>query len=279
LNTNRITAITDTIINCTSLLNLRLTSNQLTLIPTIPNSVRQFWIAYNYLDNNSISNLPNSLVDFDASGNDGTALGLNSGITQWNFTLTSYTSLTKFYMNNCNLSGWTTQFPSSIRDVQFSANKIPSFDIDLVNGATSLYLNGMPTLTGLTNLSSNSTISNLQIQNCGFTALTNIFTTTLPSSLTILNMSFVNVTGSTWPTNAFSNINLGEVRLRRCGLNSTSIDNIINDIYATTTVSNGDLILGPNAGSSISTPNESRSSASQTAYDALIAAGWTITLP
>jgi len=71
------------------------------------------------------------------------------------------------------------------------------------------------------------------------------------------------------------------VNMRRCGLNTDSINNIINNIHNTNTLTSGSrqIILGPNSGSSFGDPNESRSSASDTAYAALIAAGWTITLP
>jgi hypothetical protein len=113
---------------------------------------------------------------------------------------------------------------------------------------------------------------------CLLTDIYDVITTTFPSTIRVLNLSFNNLSSSTWPINSFTNPSMNNVFLRRAGLSSTSVDNIINDIAATVTVS-GTLSLGPNAGSSFGQPNGSRTSASDTSYDELIALGWNITLP
>jgi hypothetical protein len=155
-------------------------------------------------------------------------------------------------------------------------------NFNLVNGVTTLRMNNNAPLTVFTNLSNNNTVQILVLDECGFSDVADLFTTTLPSSLTSFSFSWNSITGSTWPTNAFSNPGLYFVELIRCGLNTTSVDNIINNVYNTTTFTTfiGSIILGPNTDNpSLGDPNQNRSLASDTAYDALIAAGWNITLP
>jgi hypothetical protein len=203
----------------------------------------------------------------------------NTSLTSWNVTLTN-SNLVTFDFNDCSITGeWTEQFPSTIRTIDLFNNDIISVDINLMNGVTNLNMAANSNLTGFTNLSSNSTIQTLTLNSCGFNDWSDLFTTSLPSSLRSFTFTFNNITGTTWPTNAFLNVQLNNVVMRRCGLNTSSIDNIINDIYATTTQLTGALTLGPNAGITLGAPNESRSSASDTAYDALIADGWNIILP
>jgi hypothetical protein len=64
--------------------------------------------------------------------------------------------------------------------------------------------------------------------------------------------------------------------MRRCGLTTTSVDNIINDLAATTTVA-GTLNLS-NDGVTNGNLNLPRSAASDTGYNTLISLGWNITL-
>jgi hypothetical protein len=243
-------------------------------VPQLPNSVRDFRIQYNYLIDPFTPSLPTSLTTLNISQND--------TLTDWTVPLID-TLLNNFAANNCLISGpWDVQFPSTIRTINLSVNEITSMDFNLVSGVTTLRMNNNAPLTGFTNLSNNNTVQILELYECGFSDVADLFTTTLPSSLTSFSFSWNSITGSTWPTNAFSNPGLYFVELIRCGLNTTSVDNIINDVYNTSTVTTGarSIILGPNTDNpSLGDPNQNRSLASDTAYDALIAAGWNITLP
>jgi len=64
--------------------------------------------------------------------------------------------------------------------------------------------------------------------------------------------------------------------MRRCGLDTTSVNRIINDIAATTTATNGTLNLS-NLGVTNGTPNSPRDSGSDDALAILQAANWTVT--
>jgi hypothetical protein len=270
LQTNRITGITDTIINCISLNDLNLSVNQLTNLPDLPDSITILELEYNNLVDPFISSLPNNLITLLGSN--------NTSLTDWTIPLTN-TSLVTFNFNTCNISGvWDTQFPSTIRTINLSSNQITSMNINLVNGVTTLNISNNSTLTVVTNLSNNNTIKSLDVRDCGFTDWTDLFTTTLPSSLTAFTFNNNSISGSTWPTNAFTNPDIKTVSMVKCGLNTTSVDRIINDIYITTTITSGGSL---NLGNSSPTgePNEPRSDASDTAFDFLNSNGWVVTPP
>jgi hypothetical protein len=133
-------------------------------------------------------------------------------------------------------------------------------------------------LTVVTNLSINTTIKSLDIRDCGFTDWADLFTTTLPSSLTAFTFNNNNIAGSTWPSNAFINPSIKTVSMIRCGLNTTSVDRIINNIYLTTTITSGGILNLGNSGPS-GEPNEPRSAASDTAFNFLNSNGWVVTPP
>jgi len=254
-------------------MDLQLDSNELVTVPQLPNSVKILDVQYNYLVDPFTPSLPTSLTRL--------LIYQNDTLTDWTVPLID-TLLNNFDAKICSISGpWDVQFPSTIRTIDLSVNEITSMDFNLVNGVTTLKMNNNTPLTGFTNLSNNNTIQILVLDKCGFSDVADLFTTTLPSSLTSFSFGWNSITGSTWPTNAFSNSGLYLVRLVRCGLNTTSVNNVINNVYNTTTYTTfvGSIILGPNTDLSLGDPNEPRSSASDTAYDALIAAGWTITLP
>jgi hypothetical protein len=149
-------------------------------------------------------------------------------------------------------------------------------DFNLVNGVTSLTMDNNTPLTGFTNLSNNNTIQTLELNNCGFTSFSNLFSTSLPSTLRVFGFDENPIVGSTWPTNAFLNANINNVSMKRCGLNTTSVNRIINNIAATTTATNGTLNLS-NIGTTTGTLNSPRDSGSDAALAILEAANWTVT--
>jgi hypothetical protein len=269
LGVNRITALTETIIYCNSLRFLELQQNYLDFIPQIPDSVERFWVHFNNLTSTSITNLPLSLVDFRAND--------NPSITYFDYDLTVLSNLSLFYMFNCGLTGWTAQFPIVIDEINLASNNLTNFDFSLVQGVDIIDIKSN-SITGATNLSSNTSIINLNARSNNITNITNFVSPNFPSTIQILNLSYNNFVGNNWTTNVFNNcVNLRQVFIVKAGLSSTSVDNIIIWVSQETTQNNGILNLGNDTSSNPA--NNPRTSASDAAIAILTGSprNWTVT--
>jgi hypothetical protein len=229
----------------------------------------------------------------------------------------SNTQLVSFMAQSCGIGEIDLQFPSTIRTIDFTnslintnpnsetlittirvrQNYLFTFDCSKCPNVTSLKFDANSFLNNLTNLSSCSNIQTLSLGSCNFPNVSSIFGAgngmSIISKIITFNLetnyagSGVNFIG--WDTFDFSGlINNGvTINLRQSGLNSSSIDAIINNLYAnyfntstnTVTKSSWRIEFG-NTGNPDSMSNCNRTSASSTAYAALtntsMVGAWTI---
>jgi Leucine-rich repeat (LRR) protein len=276
LNNNHLSALTPTISACTSLVTLDLSYNNLTTIPTLPNSVSSLSLLANNLTSLPPS-LPTGLTTFDASSVSGIGGGTNTFST-WTLPLTGITGLTSFSLAGVSLTSWTTQFPTTIKTVTLSSNQLTTFDFNYVTGTTSLTVNlDINQLSSVSNLTSATGVTTLNLSNNLFTNQYNIIPLggNFPSSLTGLTLSRNQLTN--WSTSFAGSPNLKSLIMQSCNLTQASVDFILCNLTATT-VTNGTLSLSNLVGFA-SWPN-STPSASGLACKAILTSSpklWTVT--
>ena len=217
-------SFTNTVSACTSLTTLRLDNNNLTSLPPIfPNSIQTLRLDLNDITGYT-SNFPTSCVYFDMSDSSGTL----QYVPQWTVDLTGATSLNTFLLNSVGLSGWTTQFPTSIRTISFESNLLNNFDFNYTSGATSISLYDN-ILTGTTNLSGHTSLTTLTIGGNNFTNSSQIFEGNFPSTLTTFNIAGSSLlTGWTKTFSAMTNMLL--LDFRNTNLKTAAVDYILQDV-------------------------------------------------
>jgi Leucine-rich repeat (LRR) protein len=225
LSKNRLTSITNTIIGCTSLTFLDLSYNELSTIPILPNSVQNLNLEANGIT--SLPPMPTGLTTFNANTVIGVGAGINT-ITTWTQTLTTCPNLTTFSLNGVSLSSWTTQFPSSIKNISLVSNNLTTFNFSYINTATGVTLNlSNNFISTLTNLNSNISLLSLDISTNQLNSQTSIIPlgNSFPSSLTGLTMN-LNPIG-TWSTSFAGATSLKSLLMTNCNLNQASVDYIL----------------------------------------------------
>ena len=239
LNNNHITGITNTISACTSLITLNLSYNDLLSLPILPNTVRNLYLQGNDLVGMSSlpASLPSSLVNFNASSIIGGNGGTNT-FTNWNIPISGLTNLTTFTLVSVSLTGWTTQFPTSVKNVNLNGNNLQTFDFNYLSGTTNLILSGLGTnqLTGVTNLTGATGLIYLDLSQNLLTNQYNIIPlgSTFPSSLT--GITFFKNQLVNWST-SFSNCTvLRNINFQNCSLIQSSVDYIICNFTGTSVV-------------------------------------------
>jgi hypothetical protein len=257
-NNQVIPSIPSSISSCSSLITIDASTNNISTLPTLPNSVRTLDLGANNFSGNFSFPLPTNLRVLDLGQNN---VAKRNSITTFSSTLTT-TQISAFTINANLLTSWTTQFPNTIRTVDFAGaannrNRITTLDLSLFPGIVSLdisqqtYLSSGVTLksfTGFINFNSvSATLKSLDISN-------NIFTsgpsnlTPLPPGLTALTMNnifgpgVVATVGGSYP---FSNWNIPllptcpnikNIELRYSKLTQTAVDFILCNLSATTVV-------------------------------------------
>ena len=224
LNSNLVlSSFTNTVSGCTSLVSLRLDSNNLTTLPPIfPNSIQTL-----RLDSNDItgytSNFPTSCVSFNMSDS---SAPLQS-VPQWSVDLTGATSLQTFRLDSVSLSGWTTQFPSSIKTISFGSNLLQNFDFNYTTGATSIDLYNN-VLTGTTNLSAHTSVVTLDIASNSFINSTQIIQGNFPSTLRTFSVGTPTLTG--WTSTFSAMTNMLSLDFRGSDLKTAAVDYLLQDV-------------------------------------------------
>ena len=244
LSNNRITGITNTISACTSLVVLDLSYNNLLSLPNLPNSVSNLsLLANNLVGMSSLpSSLPTGLTSFNAGSIGGTGGGINT-FTTWTIPLTGCTNLQSFLLAGVSLTSWTTQFPTTIKNVTLSSNQLTTFNFDYLTGTTNLTVNldinqisSVTNLTGATGLTTFNIGSNLLTNQYNIIPLGGNF----PPSLTGLTLSRNQFT--TWSTSFSGSPNLKSLAMQNCNLTQASVDSIICGLTGTS-VTGGTLSL------------------------------------
>jgi len=224
LNSNLVlSSFTNTVSGCTSLTTLRLDNNNLTTLPPIfPNSIQTLWLNLNDITGYT-SNFPTNCVSFDMSDN-----GALQYVPQWSVDLTGATSLQTFKLDSVSLSGWTTQFPPSIKTISFRGNLLNNFDFNYTQGATSIDL-FVNQLTGTTNLSGHTSLVTLTISNNNFINSTQIIQGNFPSTLrTFTSVSSPSLTG--WTSTFSAMTNILSINFAGTGLKTAAVDFILDDV-------------------------------------------------
>jgi hypothetical protein len=221
-----LSSFTNTVSGCTSLVSLRLDNNKLkTLPPIFPNSIQTLRLDLNDITGYT-SNFPTSCIYFDMS--DTGPSRLSQFVPQWSVDLTGATSLQTFRLNSVSLSGWTTQFPTSIKTISFDDNLLKNFDFNYTQGATSISLyNNI--LTGTTNLSGHTSLTTLSIGSNNFTDSPQIIQGNFPSTLRTFNVGGTPLlTGWTSTFSAMTNMLL--LDFRNTNLKTAAVDYILQDV-------------------------------------------------
>jgi hypothetical protein len=218
-----LSSFTNSVSACTSLTTLRLDNNNLTSLPPIfPNSIQTLTLQLNDITGYT-SNFPTGCVYFDMSDT-----GPLQYVPQWSVELTGSTSLNTFLLNSVSLSGWTTQFPTSIKTISFESNLLKDFDFNYTQGATSISLyNNI--LTGTTNLSGHTSLTTLTIGSNNFTDSPQIIQGNFPSTLRTFNVAGTPLlTGWTSTFSAMTNMLL--LDFRNTNLKTIAVDYILQDV-------------------------------------------------
>jgi hypothetical protein len=227
LSYNRLTGITETITGCTSLINLQLEFNDLTTLPKLPNSITGLTTQNNYLT--SLTNIPTQLITFS---------GQNNSFSSWTLDLTGATSLTNFDLSyNTNLTSWTKQFPSSIKNIKLNNNLFTTFNFNYLTGTTGVNINlSSNQITSLLNLTGATGVTTLNLSSNLLTNQYNIIPNggNFPANLTTLYLSFNNLVN--WSTSFTGSTSLKNLYMRNCGLNQTSVNNIICGLSGTSVI-------------------------------------------
>jgi Leucine-rich repeat (LRR) protein len=244
LNNNHITGITPTISACTSLQTLDLSYNDLLSLPTLPNSVKNLDLLANDLVGMSSlpSFLPSGLVGFNAGSVGAEGGGINI-FQNWNIPLTGCPNLQSFSLGGVSLTGWTIQFPTSIKLIDFNNNSLNTFDFNYVTGTTGLrVLLNINKITGLTNFTGAIGVVSLDLSSNQITNQTNIIPVggSFPSSLTALTLSNNQLTN--WSTSFSGAPNLKTLVMQNCNLTQASVNSIICGLTGTS-VTGGTLTL------------------------------------
>jgi hypothetical protein len=268
-----LSSFTNSISACTSLTTLRLDNNNLTTLPPIfPNSIQTLLLNLNDITGYT-SNFPTSCVTFNMS--DGGPLQY---VPQWSVDLTGATSLQTFRLDDVSLSGWTTQFPPSIKTISFRQNKLTNFDFNYTQGATSIDL-FVNELTGTTNLSGHTSLVTLNISNNNFINSTQIIQGNFPSTLrTFTSQGSQTLTGWTSTFSAMTNMLL--LDFRNTNLKTAAVDYILQDVA---TIATANTLYNKTLYLSGTPPNQPQSpTGGVTNADYLLLTGppynWTVTI-
>jgi Leucine-rich repeat (LRR) protein len=275
LSNNRINTFTNTIISCTSLINLNLSFNALTTIPPLPNSIQNL-----ILEANTISSLPptlpTSLIYFNANSLPGVGGGFNIFPT-WSQILTTSPNLQTFLLNGVSLSSWTQNFPSNVKLVSLISNNLTTFNMNYFSTASNFTLDlSSNFITTITNFSSSIQVADLNISTNQINNQYNILPlgNTFPTSLTALTMSINPIVN--WSISFASATSLRRVIAGNCSLNQSSVDFILCNLANNTTLTNGTLVLSNTVGTP--NPNSSPSPAGIACRTTLTSAGrnWSV---
>ena len=258
LYNNHITGITPTISACTSLQTLDLAYNDLLSLPTLPNSVKTLNLLANDLVGTSSLPpfLPTGLTTFNAGSVGAEGGGINT-FQNWNLPLTGCPNLQSFSLGGVSLTGWTLQFPTSIKLIEFNNNSLKTFDFNYVTGTTGLtMLLNINQITGLTNFTGATGVVSLDLASNQITNQTNIIPVggSFPSSLTAITLSSNQLVN--WSTSFAGAPNLKSLVMQNCQLNQASVNYIICNLTGTSVVG-GTLTLtnDPNKPGFNSTPS------------------------
>jgi len=149
-------------------------------------------------------------------------------VPQWSVDLTGATSLQTFRLDSVSLSGWTTQFPPSIKTISFRQNKLTNFDFNYTQGATSIDL-FVNELTGTTNLSGHTSLVTLDISNNNFINSPQIIQGNFPSTLrTFTSTGSQTLTG--WTSTFSAMTNMLSLDFRNTNLKTAAVDYILQDV-------------------------------------------------
>jgi len=157
-------------------------------------------------------------------------------VPQWSVDLTGATSLQTFRLDSVSLSGWTTQFPPSIKTISFRQNKLTNFDFNYTQGATSIDL-FVNELTGTTNLSGHTSLVTLNISNNNFINSTQIIQGNFPSTLrTFTSQGSQTLTG--WTSTFSAMTNMSSLNFQGTNLKTAAVDYILQDVAAIAVANN-----------------------------------------
>ena len=223
-----LSSFTNTVSACTSLVTLRMDRNNLSVMPPIfPNSIQTLRLDLNNFTGYT-SNFPTSCVYFDMSD-----VGPLQYVPQWSVELTGSTLLNTFLLNSVSLSGWTTQFPPSIKTITMNDNLMTNFDFNYTLGATTIELDNN-SLTGLTNLSAHTSIVTLDLGSNDFINSDQIIQGNFPTTLRTLKVDGnLNLTG--WTSTLSAMTNMLSLDFRNTNLKTAAVDYILQDVAATAT--------------------------------------------
>ena len=246
LQQNNISAFTNSISACTSLVTLKLNNNDLqSLPPTFPNSIQNL-----YLNNNQFtgytSNIPTSL-QYIIVGNQ---FGVNTYIPEWTQELTGATSLNEFDISRVGLTAWTKNFPSSIRTIDMTLNNLTNINLGLMTGATYINLSSNSSLSAMTNLSAVTSLNTIYLGDNNFKTSSDLIQGDFPSTLKIF--SFNSTTSLTGWTNTFSALTgFTSGQFTNTGLKTAAVDYLLQDFYnlaTARTLTNKTLLLSGTSG-------------------------------
>jgi hypothetical protein len=154
-------------------------------------------------------------------------------VPQWTVDLTGATSLQTFNLNNVGLSGWTTQFPTSIRTIDLDSNLMTNFDFNYTLGATNIDIS-FNNLTGTTNLSAHTSLVTLTIGGNSFKNSTELISGNFPASLRTFSIaSTQSLTG--WTSTFSAMTNMLSLDFRNTALKTAAVDYILQDVASVAT--------------------------------------------
>jgi hypothetical protein len=330
LQENGFTSISNSIINSTGIEKLYVNQNKLTSLPNLPNSIKELRCYRNASGDDlspigGLTSLPNSLPQSLQILEIGEII-LNTPYYANNFgnfftteagrpsNYFSNTQMVTFNAPGCGISAINLQFPTTIRTIKMDnatvassleiaqilrSNHFQTFDFSKCPTVTSVNFNGVALLSSLTNLNSCTNLQTFSIMSNSYQNTDSIFGVgngfSIIPSLKIFRVSN-NLNGSGfigWDTFNFGGLtgNSVTIELKECGLRSSTIDYIINNLYlnyfnttTNTRIRNSWTIDFTNTQPSLSNLNSNcgRTSASNVAYDALTnnatTGRWTISI-
>jgi hypothetical protein len=250
IDNNQITTFTPTAFPAT-LTTLLINKNRITsTLPTLVNSITNFQCNENLLTVSSIPNLPNSLITLVLGSTTDSTTYRNNFTTLFTSNYTSMTVIQTITASNCGLTIFTSRFGAGASTTLITlnlsnqaagttnANTFSSIDCSNYTALLTLNLSYNTSLTTISNLNSSASLSTLQAIRC---LLTNV-NYTFPNSLKTIDLSENNF-GNNFTSSLSSLTGTLNLKFRNCGLTSTRINQILNDLVTGGSL-NGTLDLG-----------------------------------